>query len=117
MAESLATKLAVLTSEVMNLAALVRRGDDAAWAGIGPDAHIRVGAELVAFADLAGRAGVQTEHGLSFDQAAGCARVLAEEIMRTGVPVSEAARALASDLLRALGVGSELLHALDGGAS
>lgn len=114
--ETLATQLAVVTGEIMNLAALVRRGDDAAWSGIGPDADIRVVSELVAFADLARRAGQAVEGTLSLGAAADCAMALGEEIRTTGVPVSERARVLASELLEALGVGVDVLRALDGDA-
>lgn len=103
-----------MTAEVMNLAALVRRGDDAAWSGIGPDADIRIVSELVAFADLASRAGKAVEAPSSLAVAAERARALGEEIRTTGLPVSERARALATELLEALGVGADVLGALDG---
>jgi hypothetical protein len=104
-----ALQLAAVMSEVMNLADLVRRGDDAAWSGIGSDAHLRVASELMQFAELA----AQEE---TLREARGCAQTLAEELMRTGVPVSVRAQDLASALLTSMGVGTELLSALDGRA-
>lgn len=108
------TKVALVISEVMNLAALVRRGDDAAWAGIGPDAHLRVVSELMDFVELARGAETSPVGDIAWPEAASAATTLADELMRTGVPVSPEAQSLASQLLASLGVGPEILSALDG---
>jgi hypothetical protein len=107
-------KVATLTSEAMNLAGLVRRGDDAAWAGIGPDAHLRAVAALREFADVVGRLGGSISGPVDLAGAAPHARALAEELAKTGVPVSERAQELATELLTSLGVDRDVLSALDG---
>ena len=108
------TKLAAVISEVMNLAALVRRGDDTAWAGIGSDAHLRVVSELMNFVELARDTETRTVGNISLLDAVAAATTLSNELMRTGVPVSPEAQSLASVRLAALGVGPEILSALDG---
>jgi hypothetical protein len=107
-------ELAWATAEVMNLAALIRRGDDAAWVGMGPEAPIRIVNELTTFAVLASAAGA-TDDVVDLAAAAVHARALSDEVQRSGLPVSRAAQAIALALLVALGVGPDILHALDGG--
>ncbi len=106
-------QLAVLMAEVMNLAGLVRRGDDAAWSGIGPDAHLRFANELLKFSSLAADED-ELAAPFSLADASVSARSLAEELMRCGIPVSGDAQRLASALLSSMGVGTDVLEALDG---
>ena len=107
------SKLAAVTAEVMNIAAMVRRGDDAAWAGIGPDAHEGIVSELRVFADLA-RDMQDVEGPMSLEDASVHAVQLADEVSRTKLPVTVRAQDLASKLLGSLGVDEQLLNALDG---
>lgn len=106
-------KLASVTAEVMNIAAMVRKGDDAAWEGIGPDAREHLVAELRKFSDVARQSGEVTGP-VDLAAAATAATALAEELVQTGVPVSERAQDLASDMLRKLGISEDILNAIDG---
>ena len=109
--------MAAAIADVMNLAGLVRRGDDAAWVSIGDDAPLRVAGQLRDFADLAEYAsldGLSMSPGVELAVAAVHARALAAEVSGRGIPVSAHAQALATELLGALGIGEEILAALDG---